>query len=125
MPREYSRTLRVGEQIHRELAELIRTELKDPGIGMVTLGDVEVSKDLAYARVYYTVLGEGEAVQTTGAALGRAAGFLRRELGRRMRLRIVPELRFVYDDSQARGDRLDALIAEAVREDRERHSDED
>ena len=125
MPREYSRTLRVGEQIHRELAELIRTELKDPGIGMVTLGDVEVSKDLAYARVYYTVLGEDEAVQTTGAALRRAAGFLRRELGRRMRLRIVPELRFVYDDSQARGDRLDALIAEAVREDRERHSDED
>ncbi|MEJ2479970.1 MAG: 30S ribosome-binding factor RbfA [Acidihalobacter sp.] len=125
MPREYSRTLRVGEQIHRELAELIRTELKDPGIGMITLGDVEVSKDLAYARVYYTVLGEGEEVQTTSAALRRAAGFLRRELGRRMRLRIVPELRFVYDDSQARGDRLDALIAEAVREDRERHSDED
>jgi ribosome-binding factor A len=124
MPREYSRTLRVGQQIHRELAELIRTELKDPGIGMITLGDVEVSKDLAYARVYYTVLGEGEAIEATGAALRRASGFLRRELGRRMRLRIVPELKFVYDDSQARGARLDALIAEAVREDRERHSED-
>ena len=124
MPREYSRTLRVGQQIHRELADLIRSELKDPGIGMITLGDVEVSKDLAYARVYYTVFGEGEAVEATGAALRRAAGFLRRELGRRMRLRIVPELKFVYDDSQARGDRLDALIAEAVREDRERHSED-
>lgn len=124
MPREYSRALRVGQQIHRELADLIRTEIKDPGIGMITLGDVEVSKDLAYARVYYTVFGEGEAVEATGAALRRAAGFLRRELGRRMRLRIVPELKFVYDDSQARGDRLDALIAEAVREDRERHSED-
>jgi ribosome-binding factor A len=124
MPREYSRTLRVGQQIHRELAELIRTELKDPGIGMITLGDVEVSKDLAYARVYYTVLGEGEAIEATGAALRRASGFLRRELGRRMRLRIVPELKFVYDDSQVRGARLDALIAEAVREDRERHSED-
>lgn len=124
MPREYSRTLRVGQQIHRELAELIRTELKDPGIGMITLGDVEVSKDLAYARVYYTVLGEGEAIEATGAALRRASGFLRRELGRRMRLRIVPEVKFVYDDSQARGARLDTLIAEAVREDRKRHSED-
>lgn len=124
MPREFSRTLRVGEQIHRELAELIRVELKDPGIGMVTLGDVEVSRDLAYAKVYYTVFGEQAAIETSSAALRRAAGFLRRELARRMRLRVVPELRFIYDDSQARGARLDALITQAVREDRERHSEE-
>lgn len=125
MPREFSRTLRVGEQIHRELAELIRTEVKDTGIGMITLGDVEVSKDLGYARVYYTVLGDEAAVTASGEALRRAAGFMRRELGHRMRLRVVPELRFVYDESQTRGERLDALIEKALREDRERHSGED
>lgn len=116
--------MRVGEQIHRELADLIRSELKDPGIGMITLGDVEVSRDLAHARVYYTVLGEGQAIEASSAALRRAAGFLRRELGRRMRLRIVPELKFVYDESQARGDRLDALIAQAVSEDLKHHSED-
>lgn len=124
MPREFSRALRVGEQIHRELAVLIRTELKDPGVGMITLGDVEVSRDLAYARVYFTVLGDDAARTASESALRRASGFLRRELGRRMRLRIVPELRFVYDDSQAHGDRLDALIAQALRQDRERHSED-
>lgn len=121
MPKEYSRTLRVGEQIHRELAELIRLELKDPGLGMVTLGEVEVSRDLAYAKVYFTVLGDEAARAASEAALRRAAGFLRRALGKRMRLRIVPELRFVHDDSQARGARIDALIEQALREDRERH----
>lgn len=120
MPREFSRTLRVGEQIRRELADLLRTEIKDPGMGMVTVGDVEVSKDLSHARVYFTVLGDAQVAAASGKALSRASGFLRRELGRRMRLRVVPELHFVFDDSEIKGARVDALIEEAMRSDRAR-----
>ncbi|AOV17307.1 ribosome-binding factor A [Acidihalobacter aeolianus] len=120
MPREFSRTLRVGEQIRRELADLLRTEIKDPGMGMVTVGDVEVSKDLSHARVYFTVLGDAQVAAASGKALSRASGFLRRELGRRMRLRVVPALHFVFDDSELKGARVDALIEEAMRSDRAR-----
>jgi ribosome-binding factor A len=124
MPREFSRSLRVGEQIRRELADLLRTEVKDPGMGLVTIGEVELSKDLSHARVYYTVFGDESATTITQTALERASGFLRRELGKRMRLRIVPELRFVFDDSELRGARVDALIEQARRKDRERGSED-
>ncbi|OBS10362.1 30S ribosome-binding factor RbfA [Acidihalobacter prosperus] len=124
MPREFSRSLRVGEQIRRELADLLRSEVKDPGMGLVTVGDVELSKDLSHARVYFTVLGDESAATATATALGRASGFLRRELGRRMRLRIVPELQFVFDDSELRGARVDELIEQARRKDRERGSED-
>lgn len=122
MPREFSRTLRVGEQIRRELALLLRNEVKDPRIGLITLSEVTVSKDLAHARVFFTVLGNTDVVEDTQAALVRAAGFLRRELGRRMRLRVTPELHFIFDDSELRGQRVDALIEQARRQDRERGS---
>lgn len=124
MPREFSRSLRVGEQIRRELAVLLRSEIKDPGMGLITVGDVELSKDLSHARVYFTVMGDESAVGTTRAALARASGFLRRALGKRMRLRIVPELQFVFDDSELRGARVDALIEQARRADRERGSED-
>lgn len=124
MPREFSRSLRVGEQIRRELADLLRSEVKDPGMGLVTIGDVDLSKDLAHARIYFTVLGDETAVANTQTALVRASGFLRRELGKRIRLRVVPELRFVFDDSEVRGARVDALIEQARREDRERGSED-
>ena len=125
MPREFSRTLRVGEQIRRELAELIRNEVKDPRVGMVTISDVEVTKDLAHAKVFFSVLGSESDVAASAEGLHRAAGFLRRELGKVMRLRVVPELRFVYDDTQERGTRLSALIDQAVREDRAKHPESD
>lgn len=124
MPREYSRPQRVGDQIQRELAELIREEVKDPGVGMITLSGVDVSRDLAHARVFFTVLGGPEQITASQDALRRAAGFLRRELGRRMRLRVVPELHFHYDDTQERGARLSALIDQAIAEDRAHHRDE-
>ncbi len=125
MPREYSRTLRVAEQIRRELAELIRNEVKDPRVGMVTISDVEVSKDLAHAKVFFSVLGNESDAAASAEGLHRAAGFLRRELGKVMRLRVVPELRFVYDDTQERGTRLSALIDRAVRDDRAKHPESD
>lgn len=122
MAQEFSRALRVGEQIRRELAEEIR-KLKDPRIGMVTITDVEVSKDLSVARVYYSVLGEDDVITSTQKGLDRAAGFLRRELGHAMRLRVVPELRFHYDDTELKGNRLDRLIDEAINRDRKAHSE--
>lgn len=123
MPQEFSRALRVGEQIRRELAEQIR-KLKDPRVGMVTITDVEVTKDLSVAKVYYSVLGEGDVITQTQKGLERAAGFIRRELGHAMRLRVVPELRFHYDDTELKGNRIDRLIDEALNRDRMTHSDE-
>ena len=117
MPRDFPRTRRVGEQMQRELAMLIRDRIKDPRLGMVTVSDVEVSRDLAHARVYFTVLGDQEARRQSQEVLDRAAGFLRRELGGIMKLRTVPELRFIYDESIERGEKLDALIEAAIEAD--------
>lgn len=126
MPREFSRSRRVGEQIQRELADLIQRELKDPRLGFVTVSGVEVSRDMAYAKVFVSVLGsEGDDVERNLQALTRAAGFLRRELGRRIKLRNTPELRFVYDESIERGARMDALIRRAVEHDRNDPESED
>jgi ribosome-binding factor A len=120
--KEFSRSRRVGEQIQRELAELVQRELKDPRLGMITISAVEVSRDMSVAKVFFTVLGEGHDEKESLEGLERAAGFLRRELGHRMRLRSVPELRFQYDHSIEKGSRLSALINEAVASDKE-HSE--
>jgi ribosome-binding factor A len=114
MPREFPRTRRVGEQIQRELAGILQEEFKDPRLGMISVSGVEVSRDLAHAKVYISVLGGEEAVSETLKVLNKAAGFLRHQLGQRMRLRAVPQLRFLYDASLAEGARMDALIAAAV-----------
>ncbi len=124
MAREFSRTRRIGEQMQRELAELLRTELKDPRVERVTVSEVRVAGDLSSARVYVTRLGaEPEEVAEAVAALSGAAGFLRRELARRMRLRKIPELRFQEDTSFDRGAHLSRLIDDAVAEDRAHPSD--
>lgn len=117
MPRDFPRTRRVGEQIQRELAALIRDGVKDPRVGMVTVSAVEVSRDLAHAKVFITVLGDEAAKRDSLAGLNKAAGFLRHELGQRMLTRTVPQLRFVYDESIERGSRLSALIDAAVKSD--------
>jgi len=114
MPRDYPRTLRVAEQIQRELADLIRLEVKDPRVGMVTLVGVDVSPDYAHAKVFFTLLGEPAQIEAASAGLNHAAGFLRSELGHRLRLRGIPQLHFVYDESVERGARLSRLIDEAV-----------
>ena len=117
MPKEYSRSQRVVEQIHRELAELIRLEVKDPRVGFITLTGVEITPDYAHAKVYFTSM-TGEAdVPEILQGLRRASGFLRRELGRRVRIHTTPELHFHYDRSVEEGSRLSSLIDAAVRED--------
>ncbi len=118
MPRDFPRTRRIGEQMQRELAALIRDGVKDPRVGMVTVSAVEVTRDLAHAKVFVTVLGDEQARRDTMTALASAAGYLRHELGQRMLTRTVPSLRFVYDESIEHGSRLSALIDAAVEADK-------
>ena len=125
MAKEYSRTQRVADQMQRELAQLIHRDVRDPRIGMVTLTAVEVSRDLAHAKVFLTLMGEAteEDISQNLSALKDAAGFLRVQLGRSMKLRSVPQLHFHYDESVRRGVPLSSLIERAVEEDRQHPRD--
>ncbi|OFW29639.1 MAG: ribosome-binding factor A [Acidobacteria bacterium RIFCSPLOWO2_02_FULL_65_29] len=107
-----SRPDRVAEQIRSELASLLAREVHDPGIGFVTLTRVQVTPDLQRARVLYTALGDDTARAASGRALERAAVFLRRQLGSRLRLKRAPELAFIYDDAIAGQDRIERIINE-------------
>jgi len=119
-----TRNRRVGEQMQRELALLIQQELKDPRLGMITVSGVEVTRDFAHAKVFVTVLSDDAAqVDLSLEGLRHAAGFLRRELGRRMQLRTIPELHFTHDTSVERGARLSALIDQAVAADGKKADD--
>ena len=110
-----SRRARIADQIQRELAEIIRTELRDPRVGsMVTITGIELSRDQSHAKVFFTVLGAEAAARDAGEGLQRAAGFLRSELAHRLSTRSVPELHFHFDESVERGVRLSRLIDEAV-----------
>ena len=109
------RGVRVAEQFHHELAEMIRAEVKDPRIGMVTVTGVELTPDYAYATVHFTVLPDDpQTIADTLAGLRRAAGFMRGQIGRRVRIHTTPELRFVHDQSTAHGMEMSKLIDEAV-----------
>src|SRR5258705_993789 len=105
-----SRPSRVADQIRAEIADLLAREVHDPGIGFVTLTRVQVSPDLQQARVSYTTLGDQSARRESGRALERAAPFLRRQIGSRLRLRPVPELRFVYDEAVEGQDPIEQLL---------------
>jgi ribosome-binding factor A len=109
-----ARDARIAEEIQRSLAEVIRLEVRDPGVGLVTLTGVELSRDHSHAKVFFTVLGSASDIDSALAGLGRAAGFLRSELAHRLTTRKVPELHFAYDESVERGVRLSRLIDEAV-----------
>jgi len=117
MPRDYPRSRRIAEQIQRELSDIIRLELKDPRVGMITIIDVEVTQDQAHAKVFFTSLGDASRVADITQGLQHAAGFLRSELAHRMKLRIVPQLQFKYDESVERGIHLSQLIDAAVADD--------
>lgn len=126
MPKEYSRTQRIGDQMQRELAQLIQREIKDPRLGLVTITAVDVSRDLSHAKVFVTVMGLEETpenISQTLRVLKDAAGFLRMMLGKAMQLRTVPQLNFNYDASVRRGAELSALIERAVAQDSRRPGD--
>jgi len=124
MPREFPRTRRVGEQIQRELAALIHDELRDPRLGMVSISSVQVSRDMAHAKIHVSVLGKDEQVSDSLGVLNHAAGFLRHKLGKILHMRTIPALRFYHDSSLEEGARLGALINEAIASDKDNADDE-
>ncbi len=107
---------RLADQIQRELADLIRRELKDPRLGMITISAVKVSKDMGYADVYVTVLGKDLTADYAPSleVLNHASGFLRAALGKSLQIRMIPRLRFHYDEVVMRGNHMAALIHQAV-----------
>lgn len=110
MPREFFRSDRVAAQLQRELAELLRTDFKNPQLGMVTLSDVEVTRDMSLVKAYVSFLGAAIPPQKCVKELNLQAARLRHALSSRIRLRVMPELRFIHDDSIARGMRIEELL---------------
>jgi ribosome-binding factor A len=107
-----ARPARVGEQIRTELSELLQREIRDPGIGFITILHVKVTADLSLARAYYTLLGDKTARENTARALDRATPYLRRQIAGRLRMKRVPELKFQFDESIERHQRIEELIQE-------------
>ncbi len=117
MPQKTSptqRSYKVSDQIQRDLSELIARELKDPRVGMITLQGVEVTPDYAHAKVFFSSMSGREHLDSVLAGLQKAAGFLRRELGRRITIHSTPQLHFVFDESLERGADLSNLIQQAA-----------
>ncbi len=125
MAKEYSRTKRIGDQMQRELAQMIPREVKDPRLGFVTITAIDVSRDVGHAKVFITLMGENDAdkIKLNLDVLNDAAGYLRMLLGKSMKLRSVPQLHFHYDESISRGAHLSALIERAVSEDSKHRDD--
>ncbi len=122
MPREFNRSQRMAEQIRRELAEIVRDELKDPRMGLCSFTAVKLSRDLSNAIVYCTVLDKALCDDTI-ETLNHAAGFIRTQIASRIRARTVPVLKFVNDDSAERGEAMDELIKKAIKLDEQHHND--
>ncbi len=125
MARDYSRTSRIADQLQRELAQIIQLEIQDPRLGMVTVSYAKVSKDLGYADVYITVLplngkDEDEAIVDSLKVLNNAAGFIRGILAKKVKLRVMPALRFHFDETIERGRHLHHLIEATVREENQK-----
>ena len=124
MPREFLRSDRMAEQLRRELAEIVRDEIKDPRLGFISFTEVRMSRDLSHAVIYCSFF-NSERQQEAIDVLNRAVGFIRKEIGRRIRARIVPTLKFVIDESVTRGEAMDDLISEAMNRDKKNSSDEE
>jgi len=107
---QFQRKDRVGDLIKREIAHIIQYELKDPGIGFVTITAVEVSADLKHAKIFYTVLGNEDSKTKSASALRRASGFIQHEIGRKLRLKYTPEIFFQFDGSVEYGAHIEELI---------------
>ncbi|MDD6910335.1 30S ribosome-binding factor RbfA [Actinobacillus minor] len=126
MSREFKRSDRVAQELQKEIAIILQREVKDPRIGMVTVSDVEVSRDLAYAKIFVTFLfdNDQEAIKQGMKGLEKASPYIRSLVGKAMRLRIVPELRFIYDESLVEGMRMSNLVSNVIREDEAKHKED-
>ncbi|EEY46136.1 ribosome-binding factor A [Vibrio mimicus] len=121
MPKEFSRTQRVAQQLQKELAMILQREVRDSRLGMVTISDVEVSRDLAYAKVFVTFLCIGEQTpESCLAALREHEVHIRMMLGKQIRLRLTPEIRFYYDNTLVEGMRMSNLVTEVINSDKRR-----
>ena len=125
MSREFKRSDRVSQELKKEVAVILQREVKYPRIGMVTVSDVEVSRDLAYAKIFVTFLfdNDQEAINQGMKGLEKASPYIRSLVGKAMRLRIVPELRFIYDESLVEGMRMSNLVSNVIREDEAKHKE--
>ena len=125
MSREFKRSDRVAQELKKEVAVILQREVKDPRIGMVTVSDVEVSRDLAYAKIFVTFLfdNDQEAINQGMKGLEKASPYIRSLVGKAMRLRIVPELRFIYDESLVEGMRMSNVVSNVIREDEAKHKE--
>lgn len=121
--REFSRTDRVAQQIQKEIAVILQREIKDPRLGMVTVSAVEVSRDLSYAKIFITVFNtqDDNAAKQSANVLNEATGYIRSLLGKRIRARIMPELKFLVDNSLMEGMRISNLVDSIIREDNAKH----
>lgn len=118
------RANRVGEQMKKELGEIIGRKIKDPRIGFVTVTDVQVTGDLQQATVFISVLGDEEQRENTLRGLAKAKGFIRSEIGQRIRLRKTPEILFEFDESIDYGYRIESLLHQIQDEDRSKEKDD-
>jgi ribosome-binding factor A len=127
MAREFTRSQRVADYVQRELAGIIQRELRDPRVGMVSVTGVDVSRDIGYAKVHFTVLGAdtAEDAKESSDVLNKAAGFLRSQLSRDSNMRSVPQLRFYFDNSVGQGRHMEDLISRAARADKDLAGDEE
>ena len=126
MAKEFSRTQRVAQQVKKEIALILQREIKDPRIGMATVSDVEISRDLAYAKVYLTFFSIGDqTAESQLAAVRENKGMIRSLLGKAIRLRITPDLTFFFDESLTEGMRMSNLVTQIVESDKARHNDDE
>jgi len=121
--RVFDRSKRVASQIQKDLSELIRERLQDPRVSMLTISAVTVSREFSHAKIYFRMMGQpsDDEIKTLSGILNQASRFLRKELGAKLRLRIIPQLHFEYDHVIDHGDRLEKVIEKAVGEDKKKH----
>ena len=124
MAKEFGRADRVAQQIQREIAVILQREVKDPRVGMVTVSDVELTRDLQHAKIFVTFfLNEEDNIEAGVKVLNDASGYIRILMGKAMKLRVVPEIRFVYDKTLVEGMRISNLVTNTVRDDQRRRGD--
>nr|WP_086940463.1 30S ribosome-binding factor RbfA [Thaumasiovibrio occultus] len=126
MSKEFSRTQRVSQQLQKELAFILQREIRESRLAMTTISDVEVSRDMGYAKVFVTFLTIGDQTNEESLQILRdKAPYIRSLLGKRIRLRVTPELNFIFDESLTEGMRISNLVSKVVKDDNDRHVDDE
>ncbi len=108
--RGYNRADRVSDLLKEEISRMLCREVKDPSIGFITITGVDVSRDLQSARIFYTIFGDERQVHESAVALRRVSSFIKKNLGKRLRMRYIPDIAFRYDHSLEYGEKIDAIL---------------